>query len=209
VSPFNEGTLYLYYDPVRDRSKVSDFDVNAWRLGLRELYERAVYADALSETALLSLGGGGGANGSFDDALHILASGLDALENADAKGVSRVWIEFLWSWSRLLGERPELDACAACGKAVPREEAMHFDAREGVLVCAECAAESRAEQNVEKSGFLVSPGARAWLRAVERLPPAQRSRVSADRVSLAQARGLAEAVVALAIGRRPATWDAL
>ena len=48
----------VYHDPSKDSRKLSDFDVRSWRPGLRELYERAMAADAVAETVLASHGGG-------------------------------------------------------------------------------------------------------------------------------------------------------
>ena len=59
VAPFHEGTLWVYRDPVRDSRKAEDFDVQHYRQGLRELYERAMAANAVAETILSSHGGGG------------------------------------------------------------------------------------------------------------------------------------------------------
>jgi DNA repair protein RecO (recombination protein O) len=105
VSPNHAGTLYLYYDPVRDSYKVSDFDVSAWRPGLREMYERSQSAGAIAETILASDGGGA----SWDSALRLANASLEALSNADAETVRRVTLHFLWNWAEILGVRPELD----------------------------------------------------------------------------------------------------
>ncbi|MDR1286997.1 MAG: recombination protein O N-terminal domain-containing protein, partial [Treponema sp.] len=63
VAPFHRGTLWVYHDPVRDSRKVSDFDVQLWRPGIRESYERTMAASSLAETILAAYGGGGGWSG--------------------------------------------------------------------------------------------------------------------------------------------------
>jgi DNA repair protein RecO (recombination protein O) len=106
VSPFHSGTLYLYHDPVRDSYKVSDFDVQAWRPGLRELYERTINADVIAETILAASGGGS----DWAGALRLAKRSLDALESADALTARRIVVHFLWNWAELLGVRPDIES---------------------------------------------------------------------------------------------------
>ena len=104
VAPYHEGKLWIYYDPVRDSRKVSDFDVHSYRVGLRELWERAMTAGAIAETILFSQGGGGG----WNEALKLAQEVIDTLDNADAAACSRLGIYFLWRWACFLGSRPNL-----------------------------------------------------------------------------------------------------
>jgi DNA repair protein RecO (recombination protein O) len=103
VSPFNSGILYLYHDPVRDTNKVTDFDCQNWRPGLREKYERTIAADEIARTILTGTGGGSG------DALQTAEESLDTLENAADNQITRLLIHFWWRWAGILGVRPDLD----------------------------------------------------------------------------------------------------
>jgi DNA repair protein RecO (recombination protein O) len=103
VSPFNSGTLYLYHDPVRDSNKVTDFDCQNWRPGLREKYERTMAADEIAKTVLTGIGG------SFDDALRTTNESLDALENAADIQITPILVHFWWRWAAILGVRPAFD----------------------------------------------------------------------------------------------------
>jgi len=105
VAPFHEGRLWIYHDPVRDSRKVSDFDASSYRPGIRELYERAMAADALAETILASHGGGGG----WPESLKLASAVLNALDSADAEASSGLAVYFLWRWAAFLGVKPELD----------------------------------------------------------------------------------------------------
>ena len=104
VAPYHEGKLWIYYDPVRDSRKVSDFDVHLYRVGLRELWERAMTAGAVAETILFSQGGGG----SWKEAMELAKEVIDTLEKADAAACSRLGIYFLWRWACFLGSGPNL-----------------------------------------------------------------------------------------------------
>jgi DNA repair protein RecO (recombination protein O) len=103
VAPFHSGPLWIYRDPVRDSRKITDFDVQCWRPGIREQYDRTMAADALADTILSSHGGGGNWKAAF-----ALATGtLDALEGATEPLCIHLLLYFFWNWLDLLGLRPE------------------------------------------------------------------------------------------------------
>jgi DNA repair protein RecO (recombination protein O) len=200
VAPFHRGTLWIYRDPVRDSRKITDFDVRSWRPGLRELYERAMAADAAADTILAAHGGGG----PWGEALDLADSVLDALEKADGEGCTRIFVHFLWTWAAFLGLRPEL-ACA-CG--APADGLLWFDRREGIFRCPSCA--GREDSAAYAGGELLlplNPGARRWLRGVENLQPAQLGPYVPDPVSLRQARAALCAMMAGILGRELSTWN--
>jgi len=202
VAPFHEGTLWIYHDPVRDSRKVSDFDVQSYRPGIRELYERAMTADAVAQTILASHGGGGG----WPEAAKLAGAVLDALAEADAALCSRLGVCFLWHWSGILGVRPDLLACASCACEPRQDEPLWYAAGNQALLCENCA---RKKSLAPAALIRLGPGARRWLGAIENLPPAALSRVTLDGPSLEQARALSKAVLAGALERRLATWDTI
>ena len=206
VAPFHEGTLMIYHDPVRDSRKVSDFDVHSYRTGLREVYERAMAADAVAETVLSSHGGGGG----WPAAAKLARSVLDSLDGADVPLCSRLGIYFLWHWAGVLGSRPELSACASCAREAKRDEALWYSAANEALFCENCARESSPGFETARPSLIrLCPGARLWLSGIESLPPSALARVTLDTPSLEQARTFSKVVLAGALGKRLATWDGI
>jgi len=111
VSPFHSGVVYLYFNPVRDSYKLSDFDVQKWRPGLREDFDRAMRAAALCETVLACKGGGC----NWPEALNFANASLDALENAGKKLSQRIILHFLWNWAEILGVRPDFSPAEGQG----------------------------------------------------------------------------------------------
>ena len=105
ASPFHSGQAWIYHEPVKDSRKLGDFDVQSWRPGLRELYERAMAADAVAETILASHGGGG----NWIEALTLAEAVLDAISDAGSSQCSLLLWYFLWQWAGILGIRPCLD----------------------------------------------------------------------------------------------------
>jgi len=198
-APYNSGQAWVYRDPAKDYGKLSDFDVRSWRPGLRELYERTMSASAIAETILSTHGGGG----DWGEAMKLATATLDALENANEEMCGRLLVHFLWRWAGFLGLQPHIESCAICGTAcVDVSSPLWFSPREGSVLCGSCVHESSV------SGLLqLNPGSRRWLTTVEPLEPALLHRYSMDNRSFHEAKSLACAVLAAAIGKRLASWD--
>ena len=205
VAPFHQGTIWIYYDPVRDSRKVSDFDVQSYRTGIRELYERVMTADAVAETVLASHGGGGG----WPEAAKLTGSVLDVISEADAALCSRLGVYFLWHWSDILGVRPSLLACASCISEVPRDKALWYSAANEALFCEDCAQQESSSPASQRSVIRLGPGARLWLNGIESLSPDALARVTLDNPSLEQAKALSKTVLARALEKRLPTWEGI
>ena len=205
ASPFHSGQAWIYHDPVKDTRKLTDFDARSWRPGIRELYERAMAADAVAETVLASHGGGGNWGG----ALSLTEAALDALADADGETCGRILPWFLWQWADFLGLRPEFAHCCHCGKSVPNGGMVWFSPREGGALCDVCQRAASADgRPAQSAGFVeVGPGCRLWLETVRRLSPARLKRYTLDAKSFREVKALTTAIIAGTLGRRLASWD--
>ena len=206
VSPFNQGKLWVYRDPVRDSRKVSDFDVQSWRPGLRELYERTMAADSLAETVLATHAGGG----SWETSLKLAGDTLDCLENSGEKTCQRVLLHFFWAWTGFLGVKPDLLHCASCACEAPADGILWYNQKEGNLLCGNCRAEAAGNtpfNSGQTPDITAGPGARRWLLAVENLEPKDSLRYSLDNVSFHQARALVLSILTESLGKRLSLWD--
>jgi DNA repair protein RecO (recombination protein O) len=204
VAPFHEGKLWIYHDPVRDSRKVSDFDVFFYRVGIRELYERAMSAAALAETILSSLGSGG----NWPEAARLASKALDALDTADTAACTRLAVYFFWRWARLLGLGPELSACSRCACEIKRDGELWYSPERESLFCENCLGRGRFSGAADSS-FRIGPGARLWLKGIESLPPAAITRFSLDTPSLEQAKALSKAVLTAALSKTLPTWQGI
>ncbi|GAI50708.1 unnamed protein product, partial [marine sediment metagenome] len=52
-------------------------------------------------------------------------------------------LSFKWQTMSILGYRPSLDHCCRCNKRVEEQKDMHFNIKEGGLVCNNCIAKDR------------------------------------------------------------------
>jgi DNA repair protein RecO (recombination protein O) len=204
ASLYHEGRLWIYRDPVKEFMKVTDFDVQAWRPGIRELYERAMAAQAVAETVLETRGGGGG----WAEAFALAGGALDALDGADGAACRRAVIRFLWDWAEILGQRPEIDRCASCACEAPEDGVLWYSLRDGTALCPSCAGLSAGYTPQETAGYLpAGPGVRRWLAAVQGRAPALTERLTLDRAAEREAKALVTAVLAGALGKRLSTWE--
>jgi len=220
ASPYNSGQAWIYRDPSKDYGKLSDFDVNSWRAGLRELYERTMAAGGIAETILCSHGGGG----DWGEGFKLATTTLDALETANEELCPRLLVHFLWRWAHFLGIQPHVETCAACGDRA-ESEPLWFSVNEGSALCGKCApknelcpqdqALSPRSSSVPKNqalspipGFIqLNPGCRRWLSVTESLEPSLLYRYSMDNKSFNEAKSLVCAIMTNALGKRLASWD--
>ena len=198
ASPFHSGQAWIYHDPVKDTRKLTDFDVHSWRPGIREVYERAMAADAVAETVLASHGGGGNWGG----ALSLTEAALDALASADGETCSRILLWFLWQWADFLGLKPEFAHCSLCGRQVSGGSMLRFSHREGGMICTACPDGGGGQGFVE-----AGPGCRLWLETVRPISPTQLGRYTLDAKSLREAKALTTAILSVMMGRRLASWE--
>jgi DNA repair protein RecO (recombination protein O) len=207
AAPYHQGTLWIYRDPAKDFFKITDFDVQFWRPGLRENYERSMAAAAVAETILASHGGGS----EWAKALALASQTLDAMETSEEETTRRLTAQFLWNWADILGYKPDLSQCSSCGRIFAPEETLWYSRRETSAFCASCAGLSEENRDLVSPELAaeylpIGPGSRRWLSAAGTLKPAALSRVGMDRVSGLEAKTLVTTVMSAAIGKRLASW---
>lgn len=118
--------------------------------------------------------------------------------------VARVGAWTAWFEARALaatGHRPSLEACAACGRALPEAGRVLFSAEAGGFVHDPCAPPGPSQRlgAAERAGIL-----RLY---TERLPALKRDPV--DDTAVKAARGLHDLFVPYVLERRPASLDGL
>ena len=205
ASPFHSGRVWVYRDPVKDTRKLTDFDVQSWRPGLRELFERAMACDAVAETILASHGGGG----NWGRALSLAEGAFDAIETANGETCTRILLCFLWQWIDFLGLKPDFDRCVACGNPPAMQDKQQSRYRmvylptEGGMVCGNCTGSLPAVY------CEAGPGCRHWLETVLPLFPVQVNRFTLDKKSFNEAKSLVTAILSEALGKKLAGWEYL
>jgi DNA repair protein RecO (recombination protein O) len=142
VVPFARGTIFLYTEPRRETSKVTDFDVSRYSPVMQQdlvaYYHGSLWAEVVWRTH---------ASGDIGSAVYdLLYRGLDLLEE-DISGTgqerrSRVQLLsaiLLWRYLALLGLQPDMNACGATDRPLAVAEDRFYNRREGMVVGAEWA----------------------------------------------------------------------
>ncbi|MFW6223432.1 MAG: DNA repair protein RecO [Spirochaetota bacterium] len=172
VNPFHHGICYLYTNPVKDRTKITDFDVRDYYPGIRESIDRFYAASLWAEVLLKSYAGGGEAPPVYELLLAALGE-LDRSGGRDA--VRRLTAQFLWRYFGLIGSLPQLDACTSCGRGIDEGAVRRFTPFASGVLCTDCAREDSRR---------LSPGAVRYLRATAERPLRDALSVGLDEAAL-------------------------
>lgn len=181
VGPWQTGKLWLYTDPVKKSTKITDIDVTAWRQGIRESLVRTWCASLCAEVVTRS-------HGNAD--WRVVNAFLDGIAVSDDDECRRGLLRFMWRHLIGAGVNPETGRCARCGEAVSTAldgsgplAAAFFSPHEEAFLCPECA-------RPEERGFPVSARALVYLDAVEHLTPAQARGLPLDGAAYAELRSV-------------------
>lgn len=190
ASPYASGRAFVYFDPVKDFQKLSDFEVRDSYPALRDELERLWAAGLVAELLMKTSGGGG----DYPLVLDLAAGCLEALDRGG--GAATPVLAFIWRLLSLIGIGPDPGVCALCGSELrPASGGAFSFVREGFL-CPACAArESNAypmkgessdlgSSQGDASRFLgdggrilrLGPDAFRWLGRASTLPFAQAAR---------------------------------
>jgi DNA repair protein RecO (recombination protein O) len=199
ASPYASGRAFVYLDPVKDFSKLSDFEVRESYPGLRDELGKLWAAGLVAELLIKTSGGGG----DFPVVLELSRDCLEALDKA--KKPDYALLLFLWRFVSLIGLGPDPGSCLHCSSSLAGG-ASYYAAAEGFLCpnCARRAEEALAMQAYDGTGdssseprgtrpIALSAGALRWLERSEGLGFAEALRAEVDPSSL-------EALKALAFG---------
>jgi DNA repair protein RecO (recombination protein O) len=168
AAPYSAGKAFIYHDPVRDFSKLSDFEViepfSGLREGLRKIWAASLIAEFLTRTS-----GGGG---DFPAVLGLALEALRGLEDLGEDKAEYPALLFLWRMLGIIGLMPDTDSCASCGAGLNPDEAAFYSAHSGGFLCGDC---ERAEAFSPQGSSIVescqiSGGAHRFLARSAGLP---------------------------------------
>ncbi len=179
VSPWHSGNVWIYTDPVKKTSKITDFEVLSYRPGLRENLTRSWCASVCAEIVARS-------HGSAD--WRLVNGFLEGIAVSDETECRYALLRFFWRLLVSSGVAPDLSYCPRCSRAYEGENELGFRAERGpeggqnepneilyyspldeAFLCESCA-------RVDERRFPLSESSARWLTAVaERRPSQSRS----------------------------------
>ncbi len=161
LEPFTRIDAVIYYKPDRDLQFLSQAEIRARRAVLASSVLRFAYASAVVELLEQTVVGEEPADALF----ALVESTLGELERVPEEALRGAFMSFIARFVSLLGYRPELGRCVACGREAGAGAAWN-PARGGTL-CPACAAR-------DATAVPLSGEARAALRALVAGAPAPR-----------------------------------
>ncbi len=169
AAPYHAGIAWIYRDPVRGFTKLTDFDAERDFSGIREDLARLWAAGFFAEALVATHAGGGELAAVFALTLDALAT-LDA---ADAPRVDLCVVQFVQRLASCSGIAPEYGVCASCGEGGDDRGIYAWSSREPAFLCRECAAETT-------DSIPMPAGAVRYLERTAALSWADAARVGAD-----------------------------
>lgn len=154
LETFSEGTLTLYHKESRGLQTFKDFAPLRSRRALGTDVLRFAGAGLLGELVLKHAG-----EEANPPLYQALGTALDRLEDAGPQELAWMCLSVAWGLVAVLGYRPVLEHCVACGRALGQAEMGRFDFAAGGLRCGTCGGS-------EGAGPRVGPGARDQLRSL-------------------------------------------
>lgn len=128
--PWHAGRAWVYYDPVKDWYKLSDFDAALTFPSLRASLAHSIAASLMTELVLRTRASGG----DFGAVLDLILASLSALDSG--YGALDEALAFIWNFSRLAGTIPHISACARCGEGFSGD--AWYALRDGDFICPAC-----------------------------------------------------------------------
>lgn len=153
---FASGDLTFYFKEGRDLHTLKEFASTARRRAIGTDVLRFGAAAVVAEIVLRHVG-----EASSPSLFARVEGALDDLAACDAGRVVSVLLMHGWGLVEVLGFRPRLDACVACGEA-PGDAMARFDFDAGGIRCGACA----ERLDVGEAGPRIGPGARLQLSAL-------------------------------------------
>jgi DNA repair protein RecO (recombination protein O) len=171
--------VYLYHDPVKRSTKITDMEGLSLFHGIRASLSRYYAASLWVEVVLKSFGGGDSAAAMF----ALLQESLALCEVASPEGAHRLTLLFLWRTLELAGSAPDPRRCGRCGRGLEPEEPAAAGGADAPVVCAGCA---RAIGGTRP----LPPGTRQYLLHTAALPLAAAAAVGLEPAAAEALRGL-------------------
>ena len=178
VSPYHSGKMWLYSDAVKHSVKITDFNPEHYRSGIRDNIYKACAAALCAELILKTQGA------ADTSSVWILANGfLDGLHLCSEEEARTGVLRFLWRYIGLMGVQDNLCTCRYCGSNTP----SWYSAYENAFICADCMPQDKAhEQNYRQSHFPLNTACVEFLQAVHSKTPKEARTVRLHSESIKQ-----------------------
>ena len=133
VTLWNTGIVYLYENPEKKQTKISDFDVKNFHESFSSNLFKSYAANLAGELAIKTK-----CAGSSLECYDLIKGFLDGMELCDEKQSRLGLLRFLWRFIGLLGVQPEINHCHLCSCNL---ENSYYNESDNYFYCEDCAKE--------------------------------------------------------------------
>lgn len=177
VSQFNSGNIWLYENPEKKQTKITDFEVENYHYSFNQSLFKFYAASLAAELAIKTK-----CAGSNEQCFTLIKGLLDGMELCDEDQSRLGLLRFLWRYIELMGIQPETHICAHCGKSfleeIESDNISYYNKYENNFVCNDC--------NTEKTVIKIKTSAVQYLTGITVLTPAQSRQLKIDRTAYEQ-----------------------
>lgn len=180
VSQWNSGIIWLYNNPERKQTKISDFEVknyhSTFTSSLYKLYAASLAAEIAIKTRCA---------GSNEQCFRLICGFLDGMDLCNEEQSRVGLIRFLWRYIELLGVQPSAHCCGQCGKSFldmkfANDTLSYYNSNDNSFICTDCG----------KGQFPIKTSALQYLSAVTVLSPAESRKIQIDKEGYEQIRDI-------------------
>lgn len=178
VSQWNSGTIWLYDNPEKKQTKISDFEVKNYHTTFTESLYKLYAASLAAEIAIKTR-----CAGSNEQCFRLVSGFLDGMDLCNQEQSQVGLIRFLWRYLELLGIQPQAHCCGQCGKSFLEnidESVSYYNSNDNSFICTDCG----------KGQFPIKTSALQYLAAVSVLSPAEVRKLKIDKEGYIQIRDI-------------------
>lgn len=176
VAQWNYGIIYLYENPEKNQTKISDFDLknfhSTFGQNLFKLYAASLATELTIKTHCA---------GSNEQAFNLLQGFLDGMDLCNEEQSRLGLIRYLWRYLYLLGVQPDTSCCGICGEdffntQFAYDKVSYYNNSDNCFVCCDC------QLQYPKTDFgRLTYGSVYYLHGITNLSPKDARNIKIDR----------------------------
>lgn len=137
VSPWHRGMIWLYTDPVKNSTKITDFDAQSYHTDIRMNLDKTWAASVCSEIIIKTE-----AAGEFAQCWYLANGFFDGLELCREQDTQAGLLRFIWRYLGLLGQQTDCRHCIRCEEVLDtagsRYGVSYYSPSENGFICGDC-----------------------------------------------------------------------
>lgn len=173
VSLYNSGKIWLYENPEKKQTKISDFEVISYHETFSQNLFKSYAAALAGELAIKTR-----CAGSPEICFKLVNGFLDGMNLCDEEQSRLGLLRFLWRYLELLGVQPQSHLCGNCGKSFLDSQftegaISYYNVFDNSFICSDCMRQFYTEEKVGLQQIPINISAVQYLSAINVLSPAE------------------------------------